>query len=114
MFPDEPRLNVFLARDTIGPRFFHVLFSEFIAGSRLGDVQRAERAWLDIKEVLPVMNRQVQHRVRLVAPLIDQFPRGRFQSLARLLLRFAVGRKKNLKRLSKVQKYKSAGSINGH
>ena len=93
MFPDDVRLNYHWARDLIGPRFFKILFYEFVDGSRAHDLPRVERAWSDMKEVLPVMRRRVRRRVGLVGPLIDRFHRGRLQSLSRQVLRLALRRK---------------------
>lgn len=89
-YPNDPRLNLYWGRDAIGPRFFKILYSEFIEGSRLGDSPRTTKAWSDIQEVLPVMPRGVRRRMALVAPLIGALYQGPLRSQARSLFRWAA------------------------
>jgi glycosyltransferase involved in cell wall biosynthesis len=93
-YPDEPRLNLYWGRDEIGPRFFQILYGEFIDGSRLRDLPRMTQAWSDIKEVLPVMPRRLRRRMVIAAPLINLFCRGSLTSLARSIFRLAARRKR--------------------
>ena len=93
-YPNQPRLNLYWVRDVIGPRFFGHVSADFNDASQLRDLPRMEKAWSDIKEVLPVLRRRVRRRMRLVAPLINLLYRGPFMSLARHLLRFAIREKK--------------------
>jgi glycosyltransferase involved in cell wall biosynthesis len=93
-YPDEPRLSLYFSRDAIGPRFFHILYCEFIDGSRLRDLPRTTKAWSDIKEVLPVMPRRLRHRISVAAPLIERLYRGRLSFLGRSLLRLAARQKR--------------------
>jgi glycosyltransferase involved in cell wall biosynthesis len=88
-YPDEPRLNLYWSREAIGPRFFHLVYCEFIDGSRTRDLPRMTKAWSDIQEVLPVMPRRLRRRMSIVAPLISVLYGGRFGSLARTLLRWS-------------------------
>lgn len=89
-YPDEPRLNQRWAQDVIGPRFFRILYGEFIDASRHRDLPRLTKAWADAQEVLPVMSRHIKRRMALVSPLISAFYRGPLRSQARSLLRWAI------------------------
>ena len=67
-YPDDPMLNLYWARDLIGPRFFKLVRTDFIDGMRLRDHARVEQAWSDIQEILPVMRKGIRRRMKLVAP----------------------------------------------
>jgi GT2 family glycosyltransferase len=89
-YPDEPRLNLYWARDAIGPRFFQLVANEFIDGSRLRDLPRMTRAWSDVNEVLPVLAHRLRRRLSIAAPIIAVLSGGPFNTLARNLFRWAI------------------------
>jgi glycosyltransferase involved in cell wall biosynthesis len=91
-YQDDPRMNLFWARDVIAPRFYGNVRSEFIEGLRKRDRARMLQAWRDIQEVLPFMRKRTQRRMRLVSPLISLFCRIPFSGITRGLLSF-VGRR---------------------
>ena len=62
-FPDEPNLGLWWRHNIIGPRFMKIAFNEFIRASRAGDTPALDRAWSEIKEIAPVMNRRTRERV---------------------------------------------------
>jgi glycosyltransferase involved in cell wall biosynthesis len=90
LYPDQPRLNQFWARDVIAPRFFGTSLGDFIAGSRHGEIERMGFALADMIEIAPRLGRRRARRMRLVAPLVKRLYRGRFTNLARLLTRYVT------------------------
>ena len=89
-FPDEPNLGLWWRHNIIGPRFMKIAFNEFIRASRAGDTAALDRAWSEIKEIAPVMNRRTRDRVRRFAPLIERLYASPLTGVARALARFAV------------------------
>jgi glycosyltransferase involved in cell wall biosynthesis len=89
-FPDEPDLGLWWRHNIIGPRFMKIAFHEFIRASRARDTTTLERAWSDIKQIAPVMNRRTRERVKRFSPLIERLYPTPLTGLARALARFAV------------------------
>src|SRR5262245_39125351 len=54
-YPDEPRVNLYWARDIIAPRFFGMVVDDLNQGSRLKDHARVDQAWLDMTDIIPFM-----------------------------------------------------------
>ena len=89
-FPDEPTLGLWWRHNIIGPRFMKISFNEFIRASRVGDKAALDRAWSEIKEIAPVMNRRTRHRMRRFSPVIELLYSTPLTGVARALARFAV------------------------
>jgi hypothetical protein len=89
-FPDEPALGLWWRHNIIGPRFMEIAFHEFIRASRAGDTAALHRAWSEVKEIAPVMNRRTRQRVKRLSPLIERLSPTPLTGLARALARFAV------------------------
>jgi glycosyltransferase involved in cell wall biosynthesis len=89
-FPDEPDLGLWWRHNIIGPRFMKIAFHEFIRASRAGDSAALDRAWSEIKQIAPVMNRRTRERVKRFSPLIERLYPTPLTGLARALARFAV------------------------
>ena len=89
-FPDEPTLGLWWRHNIIGPRFMKLAFSEFIRASREGDRAALDRAWSEIKEIAPVMNRRTRHRMRRFSPLIELLYPTFLIGVARSLVRYSV------------------------
>jgi GT2 family glycosyltransferase len=89
-FPDEPNLGLWWRHNIIGPRFMKIAFHEFIRASRAGDTAALDRAWSEIKQIAPVMNRRTRERVKRFSPLIERLYPGPLTGIARALARFAV------------------------
>jgi glycosyltransferase involved in cell wall biosynthesis len=89
-FPDEPTLGLWWRHNIIGPRFMKIAFHEFIRASRVGDRASLDRAWSEIKEIAPVMNRRTRHRMRRLSPLIELLYPTPLTGVARALARFAI------------------------
>ena len=71
-FPDDPTLGLWWCHNVIGPRFMGLAFNEFIRASRVGDRAALDRAWSEIREIAPVINRRTRHRIRSLSPLIER------------------------------------------
>lgn len=93
-YPDDHRLKLHSTRDAIGPRFFNIVYHEFLDASKSRDIPRITGAWTDLKEVLPFMPRRLRRRMSIAAPLISALYSGPLRSLARRLFRWAVRRKR--------------------
>ena len=91
-FPDDPRLDMYLARDVFGPRFLRSACNEFLAGSRAGDTVRRDFGWQEIKFIAPFVERRTRRRLKKLGPLIERLKGRQFSKLARLLLRWAIGK----------------------
>jgi glycosyltransferase involved in cell wall biosynthesis len=89
-FPDEPTLGLWWRHNIIGPRFMKLAFNEFIRASRDGDRAALDRAWSEIKEIAPVMNRRTRHRMRRFSPLIELLYPTFLIGMARSLVRYVV------------------------
>jgi glycosyltransferase involved in cell wall biosynthesis len=89
-FPDDPNLGLWWRHNIIGPRFMKIAFNEFIRASRAGDTPALDRAWSEIKEIAPVMNRRTRDRVKRFSPLIERLYPTPLTGVARALARFAV------------------------
>lgn len=94
LYPDEPRLHLFWARDAIVPRFFGLVQHDFVEGLRFRDLPRVTQAWSDIQEISTFMHKSVSRRIKLVAPLMGLLYRSPFRSLTRGLLSFASRRRR--------------------
>jgi glycosyltransferase involved in cell wall biosynthesis len=89
-FPDEPTLGLWWRHNIIGPRFMELAFNEFIRASRVGDRAALDRAWSEIKEIAPVMNRRTRHRMRRFSPLIELLYPTPLTGVARSLVRHVI------------------------
>jgi glycosyltransferase involved in cell wall biosynthesis len=89
-FPDEPTLGLWWRHNIIGPRFMELAFNEFIRASRVGDRAALDRAWSEIKEIAPVMNRRTRHRMRRFSPLIELLYPTPLTGVARSLVRYVI------------------------
>jgi len=90
ILPDEPNLNLYWARDAIGPRFIENLRGELIQASRRRDFTCVARCWSDLKEIFPVLRGRIRRRVKLAAPIVEWLHKTRFQGATRFLVRRAV------------------------
>jgi glycosyltransferase involved in cell wall biosynthesis len=89
-FPDDPRLDLYLARDVFGPRFLSSACNEFLAGSRSGDKVRRDLGWQEIKFIAPFVDRRTRRRIEFLAPLIEALKGRTSSKFARMLLRWAI------------------------
>ena len=89
-FPDDPNLGLWWRHNIIGPRFMKIAFHEFIRASRARDTPALDRAWSEIKEIAPVINRRTRERVKRFSPLIERLYPTPLTGVARALARFAV------------------------
>ncbi len=91
-YPDQPRLNLFFARDGFGPRLLKSVYFDLIRCSREGNLEGVGQNWKDIKELAPVLKKGVRRRISTVSGIIDVLHRTRFQGIVRKLLRHAIRR----------------------
>jgi hypothetical protein len=89
-YPDEPRLNLYFARDGFGPRLLKSLYFDIIRCSREGDLAAVKQNWEDIKELTPVLKKGLRRRIGIARRLIDVLHHTRFQGTTRNLIRYAL------------------------
>jgi glycosyltransferase involved in cell wall biosynthesis len=89
-FPDDTVLDLMWTRDVIAPRFMKLVFTEFIQASRQRDFTKVERAWSDIKEIVPKMHHRTRKRMKIYSPIIERLNRRRMAGVARYLARRAI------------------------
>ena len=89
MFPNDPQLDVHLARDVIGPRFMGLARAEFVRGSKTGDIARMRQSWKDMQKIAQALRWRARARIWLMRPLIEASCRGALTGVARMLVRRA-------------------------
>jgi hypothetical protein len=89
-FPDDHALGVMWSQNIISPRFMRIVFAEFVQASRQQDMPKLERAWADVKEIVPAMNRRTRQRMQYLSPVIERLSRGPLTGVARALARYAI------------------------
>jgi glycosyltransferase involved in cell wall biosynthesis len=89
-FPNEPRLNLYWARDSFGPRLVGSVYHDFMKSSKRKDLAGVKRFWGDVKTMTHVLRRGQRRRLRLLGPFIDLLHETRFQRATRKLVRFAL------------------------
>lgn len=90
LYPDDPGVETYWARDIIGPRFMRLVAGGFLASLCRGDLPAAEKAWGDVLEVATASRRRVRRRVAVVSPFVSFLFRKRFVAVPKLLLRYAI------------------------